>query len=227
MNKKNAAQCATCEVPPKERSCMTPAGKGGRKCPTLGAKKLREKARLEYKGDDLREFARQASIQEAECYADRDKRPYLMHPVKPRMLEVMEFAGKMNYKKLGLVFCAGLVKEAATVAQILETHGFEVVSVVCKVGAVPKQEIGLTDEEQVFRGGHESMCNPVLQAMIVNEAATDFNILLGLCVGHDSMYFKYATAPTTVLAVKDRVAGHNPLACINTIGNYYSWVTEP
>ena len=55
MNKKNAAQCATCEVPPKERSCMTPAGKGGRKCPTLGAKKLREKARLEYKGDDLRE----------------------------------------------------------------------------------------------------------------------------------------------------------------------------
>jgi len=71
------------------------------------------------------------------------------------------------------------------------------------------------------------MCNPVLQAMVVNEAKTDFNILLGLCVGHDSMYFKYADAPTTVLAVKDRVAGHNPLACINTSGNYYAWVAEP
>jgi uncharacterized metal-binding protein len=101
------------------------------------------------------------------------------------------------------------------------------VSVVCKVGAVPKEELGLKDEEKIFRGEHESMCNPVLQAMIVNDAETDFNILLGLCVGHDSMYFKYASAPTTVLAVKDRVAGHNPLACINTFGNYYSWLSEP
>jgi hypothetical protein len=41
------------------------------------------------------------------------------------------------------------------------------------------------------------------------------------------MYFKYATAPTTVLAVKDRVSGHNPLACINTSANYGAWVMNP
>ncbi len=31
------------------------------------------------------------------------------------------------------------------------------------------------------------MCNPVLQALIMNDAKVDFNVLLGLCVGHDSM----------------------------------------
>jgi uncharacterized metal-binding protein len=226
MNKSKSVKvnCAKCEVPAEERVCMNPAGKPGKGCPTKGKKKLADVARGEYKGDDLREFARQATIQEGECYTGREKIPYVLHPVKPRMLEVVEFARKMNYKRLGLVFCAGLAQEAGVVGQILEDHGFDVVSVACKAGAVPKEEIGIKDEEKVHRGQHESMCNPVFQAMIVNEAKTDFNILLGLCVGHDSMYFKYAEAPTTVLAVKDRVTGHNPLACINTFGKFYAWL---
>jgi uncharacterized metal-binding protein len=224
MNKGAKVSCAKCDVPEQERACMNPAGKPGKGCPTKAKKGLADMARAEYKGDSLKKFARQASIQEGECYGGREKTPYVMHPVKPRMLEIIEFARKMDYTKLGLVFCGGLAVEAGVVGQILEDHGFEVVSVVCKAGAAPKEEIGLTDEQKVRRGQHESMCNPVLQAMIVNEAKTDFNILLGLCVGHDSMYFRYAEAPTTVLAVKDRVTGHNPLACINTFGKYYAWI---
>jgi uncharacterized metal-binding protein len=95
------------------------------------------------------------------------------------------------------------------------------------VGAIPKEEIGVKDSEKIFIGQYESMCNPILQAAIVNEAKTDFNILLGLCVGHDSLFFKYAEAPATVLAVKDRVTGHNPLASIYLSGNYYSWLNVP
>jgi enoyl-CoA hydratase/carnithine racemase len=45
-----------------------------------------------------------------------------------------------------------------------------------------------------------------------DQQKTDFNVLLGLCVGHDSLFLKYAEAPCTVLAVKDRMLGHNPLA---------------
>jgi uncharacterized metal-binding protein len=227
MGRTVKASCAKCGIAREEKACMAPGGKAGKGCPTTAKKGLLEKALVEYKGEDLRNFARQASIQEADCYADRDKQPYVMHPVKPRMLEIVEFAKRMNYSKLGLVFCAGLANEALIVGEILENHGFEVVSVLCKAGAVPREEIGLTEEQKIFRGGHESMCNPVFQAMIVNEAGTDFNILLGLCVGHDSMYFKYAHAPTTVLAVKDRVSGHNPLACIYTSGNYGAWVMNP
>ena len=105
-------------------------------------------------------------------------------------------------------------------------EGFEVVSAGCKAGCVPKEEIGVKDNEKIYIGSHETMCNPVFQAMLVNESETDFNVLLGLCVGHDSLFFKYAEAPTTVLAVKDRVTGHNPLAALYTSGNYYAWLKE-
>ncbi|MCX5805079.1 MAG: DUF1847 domain-containing protein [Proteobacteria bacterium] len=224
MEKKLISQCAACEHPIRERACMSPKGKGAKGCPTMGSRTILEKARKEYDKEDIREFARQASIQEGECYAGRDKKPFVMHPVKPRILEIVEFAEKMAYKKLGLVFCMGLSKEAALVNEMPEHHGFDVVSIVCKAGCVSKDEIGVKDDEKIQMGKHETMCNPILQAMVANEAETDFNILLGLCVGHDSLFFKYADAPTTVLAVKDRVTGHNPLAAIYTMGNFYSWV---
>jgi uncharacterized metal-binding protein len=206
---------------------MNLKGRGTKGCPTLGEKKLSGEVQKEYQQEDVREFARQASIQEGECYAGREKRPYVMHPTKPRIQEIGEFARRMGYTRLGLVFCVGLYKEAAIVAQILKNHGFETVSIACKVGSIPKEEIGVKDSEKIFIGEHESMCNPILQAKIVNDAKTDFNILLGLCVGHDSLFFKYAEAPTTVLAVKDRVAGHNPLGPIYLWGNYYSWLNRP
>ena len=190
-------------------------------------KKLADQAKKKYQPAGIGEFARQASIQEGECYAGRDQRPYVMHPTKPRIQEICEFARKMGYTRLGLVFCVGLYREAAIVARILQSQGFETVSVVCKVGSMPKEEIGVKDSEKIFIGEYESMCNPILQAVIVNDAETDFNILLGLCVGHDSLFFKYAEAPTTVLAVKDRVAGHNPLGPIYLSGNYYSWLNMP
>jgi len=206
---------------------MNPKGKGSKACPTLGKKKFAGQAQKKYQPTGIREFARQASIQEGECYAGRDQRPYVMHPTKPRIQEICEFARRMGYTRLGLVFCVGLYKEAAMVARILQNQCFETVSVVCKVGSVPKEEIGVKDSEKIFIGKYEPMCNPILQAMIVNDAKTDFNILLGLCVGHDSLFFKYAEAPTTVLAVKDRVAGHNPLGPIYLSGNYYSWLNMP
>ena len=61
------------------------------------------------------------------------------------------------------------------------------------------------------------MCNPIMPAMVLNDSKTEFNVLLELCVGHDSLLFQYAHAPCTVLAVEDRLPGHNPLAAICTI----------
>ena len=75
--------------------------------------------------------------------------------------------------------------------EVLEKHGFEVVGVLGKVGGVPKERIGLQEEEKIYIGNHESMCNPIGQAMILNDARTDFNIMFCLCVGHDSLFLKY------------------------------------
>lgn len=68
---------------------------------------------------------------------------------------------------------------------------------------------------------------PIVQAVILNEEKTDFNILVGLCVGHDSLFFKYSDAFTTVLVAKDRVLGHNPAGALYTSGTYYTRLLRP
>lgn len=221
------ASCAACELPTNQKICYTAEGKASRGCPTLTHKATLAEADRELDRAEIHEFARQASIQEAECYANRHQRPYVMQPSKTRIIEIYEFAKKMGYGRLGFAFCMGLVREADTVEKILKGHGFDVISVVCKAGRTPKERIGIKDEEKINQGKGEAMCNPIYQAKLLNAEKTDFNILLGLCVGHDSLFFKYANAPTTVLAVKDRVTGHNPLAAIYLSGSYYRKLNYP
>lgn len=134
--------------------------------------------------------------------------------VWPRVREIMEFARMSGFSKLGLAFCYGLRREAMEVVKIYEDNGFKVESVICKTGSIPKDNLGIKEEEKVRPGQLEVMCNPVTQAMVLNSACTELNILLGLCVGHDSLFIMYSVAPVTVLAAKDRVTGHNPLAAI-------------
>jgi uncharacterized metal-binding protein len=182
-----------------------------------------ESALKEYGDPEVAQFARAASIQEAECYLDRDKRPFKVIPVKTRVEETAEFAKRMGYKRLGLAFCGGVMDEASILTAILENYDFEVVSVMCKVGRVPKEKIGLEPEEQILKDNKfEVMCNPIAQAEALNKANTDFNIMIGLCVGHDSLFLKHVNAYTTVLAVKDRVLGHNPMAALYLSKSYYS-----
>ena len=230
MKKKRPAtmpSCAACNLPTFDRACVAEAGKTSQGCPTFSRRKVLEESNKEYERAAVSEFARQASIQEAACYANRHERPYVMQPTKTRMVEICEFAEKMGYKRLGLAFCLGLAKEAAVVEEILKKKNFEVVSVLCKAGRTPKEALGLGEEHKIYQGKLESMCNPVYQAKLLNHEKTDFNILLDLRVGHDSLFFKFAKAPTTVLAVKDRVTGHNPLAAIYLSGTYYQRLKTP
>lgn len=213
--------CASCTNEGPDMVCMNAAGSSYKGCPTVTRKELLSQTNLAYEEPETRHFARQASLQEAACYANRHERPYVMQPTKTRIEEICEFAERMGYRRLGLVFCVGLKREAAIVDTILKSRGFDVVSVCCKAGRTSKDIIDIQDADKIFQSTDEAMCNPIFQAKVLNEEKTDFNVLLGLCVGHDSLFFKHADAYTTVLAVKDRVTGHNPLAPVYLQGSYY------
>jgi len=219
--KSESPNCAKCPYKIADRLCRGEDGKAPPFCPTENKSDLVRNCVREYEASDILEFARQSSIQEAEGYANRELGYEHVKPSKTRIEEIIEFSQKMNYKVIGLAFCVGLRKEAKVVEKLISDSKFTVVSVVCKVGRIPKETIGLRDDQKISVGKFEAMCNPILQASILNDEKTDFNILLGLCVGHDSLFFKYAKAPCTVLAVKDRVLGHNPLAAIYNIESYY------
>ena len=139
----------------------------------------------------------------------------------PRIKETVSLCRTMGYRRIGLAFCRGLRKEAKIVDDILRRNGFEVVSVICKVGGVDKERVGLTQQQKVHPGSFEPMCNPIAQAMLMNEQKTEFNIALGLCVGHDSMFFKYAEALTTTLIAKDRALAHNPVGALYCSEGYF------
>lgn len=218
---KKLADCAQCPIDTAERLCKIEDGKAPGGCPTKHGQKSLDRALEVYTNPSIREFARQASIQESEGYANQELGYEHLKPVKPRILETAEFARKMQYQRLGLLFCIGLHREAQKVGRFFEQQGFEVVSVVCKVGRIPKEAIGLRDDQKLSPGNVEAMCNPVAQAYVLNDAQTEFNILLGLCVGHDSLVFKHTEAMCTVLAAKDRLLGHNPMAAVYLMDSYY------
>jgi uncharacterized metal-binding protein len=139
--------------------------------------------------------------------------------VRPRLLEIIKFSERMEWKKLGVAFCVGLGNEAKRVVEILEGAGFEVYSVCCKCGSVDKSEWGIAGEDKISAlrddpDSFEAGCNPIVQAELLDSESTNLNIIVGLCIGHDIQFTNHSEAPVTTFIVKDRLTGHNPYATI-------------
>ncbi len=217
--------CATCPFSENDRICVR--GEGGRhpdSCPTVRQQAVLSQAKEAYQEPVVKAFAAQASRQEASCYLHRPDAPEIVIPQKTRVQEIAEFCRDMGYQRIGLAFCSGVKAEAAALVKILQAYDLEVISAICKVGATEKEFLGLSEEDKIMPGQWETMCNPIGQAMILNEAKTSFNLVMGLCVGHDSLFFKYSKALCTVVAVKDRVLGHNPMAALYS--SYYEHLAQ-
>lgn len=145
-----------------------------------------------------------------------------------RVEEVVLFAQKIGARKVGIATCVGLIRESQTFAKVLRAKGLEdVCAVACKVGGIDKEQAGIPDDVKVRPGQHESMCNPIVQARILNREGTDLNVIVGLCVGHDTLFIKHSEAPVTCLIVKDRVLAHNPAAALYASGSYYKRLLSP
>jgi len=127
-----------------------------------------------------------------------------------RLEEIIGFASKMGYKNIGIAHCVGLSNEAKILKEIL-AQDFNVHAICCKFSGVDKKYFNLP---QIEENRYEAICNPIGQAMVLNDLKTDMNIIVGLCIGHDMLFTKYSQAPVTTFIVKDRVTGHNPSATL-------------
>jgi len=208
--------CAYC--PTTVQACRDgeSAKRGPGFCPTKVDREGIDRAYAVYDDPEVRRIAQVSAVVEAEGYCKWT-----------RVEEACQFAKKMGFRKIGIAACISFVPQALTLSRILESHGFEVVSVACKHGDIPKEEIGLRDDQKVRPGGHESMCNPVSQAELLNRAGCEFNLVLGLCIGHDSLFFRYSEGLVSVLVTKDRVLAHNPVGALNLADTYFSRVFGP
>jgi uncharacterized metal-binding protein len=185
-------------------------------CPMQAEGELLEEVKASYLADEaVRRLAIESARTEAAGYC-----------IATRVEETMDFARRMGWRRLGIAHCIGLMEEARAARDIFVAGGFEVFTACCKVGSIDKEVVGLEDEEKVRPGQYEAMCSPVGQAALLAKAKTEFNVVMGLCVGHDSLFFMHTKAPATVLVAKDRVLGHNPVAALHTSHSYYRRLTQ-
>ena len=132
-----------------------------------------------------------------------------------RLEEIISFSEQMGYTRIGISHCIGLTTEAKYLVEALNKK-FTVHSICCKFSGINKKDFNLS---QIDCKRYEAICNPVGQAMVLNDLKTDLNIIVGLCIGHDILFTKYSDAPVTTFIVKDRVTGHNP--AVTLYSNYY------
>lgn len=215
MEDHDQLRCALCGI----MACREEPGTKGIPsfCPMpIERERLAEVERGYLEDEELRKLACESARTEAAGYCRNT-----------RIQEIMDFARRIGAIKLGIAHCVGLMEEAKVAREIFLSNGFEVHTICCKVGSIEKEKIGLTDEEKVHPGQFEALCNPVAQASLLAAAGTQLNVVIGLCVGHDSLFFMHSRAPATVLVAKDRVLGHNPAAALYTSHSYYRRLKTP
>ena len=203
MNENIQLGCSDCRV----KACHTLEGNYPEFCPSLVlSETVLADAMKEYEDPEIRKAAIAAAETESENYCKMT-----------RLEETMEFAKKIGAKRIGLAHCVGLLQEANIAARAFRKNGFEVIGIGCKCGEQKKAQIGISE---ACHNTGINMCNPILQAKYLNDKKTDLNVLLGLCVGHDSLFYRYSDALVTTLVSKDRVMGHNTVAALYQADKY-------
>jgi uncharacterized metal-binding protein/predicted Fe-Mo cluster-binding NifX family protein len=128
-----------------------------------------------------------------------------------RISELIYFAIEMNYKKIGIAFCTDLAEPSQIVSKVMRRF-FNVVPVCCKIGGKRLADASLTETDKIA-------CNPFGQAEILNKAGTDFNVIIGLCIGTDCIFTELSNAPVSTLFVKDKSLANNPIGAVYS--DYY------
>ncbi len=190
-------------------------------CPSEREAEVIEESFQKYTGDDQdAKLARVAAQVEGLCYQPVPGSD-AVNARWTRVEDTIALARLMGYRKIGIGTCIGLLEETSRLADILRAQKLEPLTVCCKAGSIDKLELGLEENDKVRPGTFEPACNPIAQARLLNQAQTDMNIIMGLCVGHDMLFAKYSEAPVTTLVAKDRVTGHNPAAVLYGQNFYY------
>ena len=219
-------QCSRCET----RVCTVDSsgnrlpGEAPQWCPMKTKADVIKQAMAKQTEED-RKIAHAAAMVESEAYV---REPWGLKPYATRVLEIINFAKKMGYKKIGIACCFASEWDAGVLSNIFINHGFEVLARLCKVYEVQNTKfLDIKEEETLVPGGYQSMCNPICQVDVLADSGCELIVTHGECTGHDALAGKFSQVPFTVLGVKDRVLAHNPVVALtNPWNEYYRKLTR-
>jgi uncharacterized metal-binding protein/predicted Fe-Mo cluster-binding NifX family protein len=131
-----------------------------------------------------------------------------------RLAEVVYFALEMGCQRVGVAFCEDLREPAAILTDVLRRF-FTVFPVGCRVGsALLPDRLGKQPPMQKKGPAEKDLCDPLGVAEVLNQNRTDLNILVGFCVGADSVFTQSSEAPVTTIFVKDKSLANNPIGAV-------------
>ena len=144
------------------------------------------KSGLKFSGDDLK------AIKISSWLASS-------HVKRTKLEEITIYAKRLGYRRIGIAFCIEYEREARLVYDILSRY-FEVFSICCKVCGLDKVKLGISElDDSEF----EVTCNPIGQALHLNDDFTDLNLVLGLKTGYDILFAKYSDVPSIPLPIQE------------------------
>ena len=123
---------------------------------------------------------------------------------KSRVEHIVDFCRSLGTKKIGISSCLRYIRDASYLKDLFQREGFKCSVVFCKIGGWQTKDIAIDKETDWI------ICNPVGQALILNELGCEVNVTLGLCMGHEMIFNKYAEGYVTNLYVKEKISNERP-----------------
>jgi uncharacterized metal-binding protein len=187
------AQCASCF----EQLCVGGAKQEKDFCPAHLYPDIFKAAEKVYVEDpETRRMAKTAAVMESRGYI-----------VWPRLKDIIEFSRGMKYKKMAVLFCPDLWREARKTCRILSENGFTVVSRVCGIG------------KSNFQAPEE-------YAAELNALSADIIVNAGLCVPFEARVVKLSNVPVSTFIARDRKLNNHPASAVYFSDKWRDWAKE-
>lgn len=136
-----------------------------------------------------------------------------------RMAELIYFVIEMEFRRVGVAFCVDLTEPTRILCGVLRRFT-DVFAACCKLEN-PSPASGETEEPGLDdpAGWRDLPCNPLGQAETLKRFGSEFNVIVGLCMGMDAVFTLASEVPVTTLFVKDRMLANNPIGAVYS--DYY------
>ena len=186
-------QCASCF----KQSCVGDGHQEKDYCPTYSLPEIFKNAKKIYAEDgETGLLAKHAAVIESKGYM-----------VWPRLKDIIELARRMEYKKVAVLFCPDLKREAIKTCRILTESGFTVTSRVCGVTKAKPQ----LPETVMFE---------------LNASGPEMIINAGLCVACETEMVGFSKVPVTTFIARDKKMNNNPAASVYASSKWRDWAHE-
>ncbi len=187
------AQCASCF----EQLCVGGGKQEKDFCPAHLYPEIFKDAEKIYAEDtETRLMARNAAVMESRGYI-----------VWPRLKDIIEFSKRMKYKKMALLFCPDVWREAKKTCSILSENGFTVASRVCGIGKSCPQ-------------------TPDEYASEINALSPDIVVNAGLCVPFEARVVKSLKIPISTFIARDKRLNNHPASTVYFSDKWRDWAKE-